>query len=302
METVRTLTVKTLLVKILPVKIPTTTSGPTAARIRYAGTGFSVILTLLLSGLMSPATSAARTLHLPDGALGKPGLQLWGYRTNITLDASDPRGADGAEFSSGRAAVLIPVSRRVTLFARYQAENRLNILHQAQVGFKFRIFQPDTGVKPLGGLNPDGPVGYPYFSISGGFRLYESRGDTRFGIVGVGVTYPLSRTLTISAGAEFNTDTSTTIVNRFFGSLSVYTSHYLPAEPYTNPDGPVGYLNFRLSGGGSGEGLFGQLDILFPLNDQVTIGGFVRNERVAFPYERSASLGARFQLYPGVIR
>ena len=250
----------------------------------------------------------AGALHLPDGALGKPGLRLWAYRTDITLDASDPRGTDGAEFSSGRAEILIPVSRRVTLLARYQAENRLNILHQAQVGVRFRIFQPDTGDSgadaqmEMMGINPDGPVGYPYFTVTGGFRLYENQTDARFGLIGLSVMYPLSRTLTIGAGTEINTDTSTTVVDKFFGSVSIYTSDYLRAEPYSNPDGPVGYLSFRLSGGGSGEGVFGQFDILFPLNDQVTIGGFVRGERVAFPYERSAVLGARFQLYPGVVR
>ncbi len=270
------------------------------------------VLGLFLHIVVSASSVSADVTLSPDGAIGKPGLQIWGYRTDITLDATDARGVDGAEFSSGQARIMLPLSQRVTVFAEYRAENRLNILHQSRVGIRFRASQPQEAesdletntltTNTLAAINPDGPLGHPYFTLSGGFGLYESQTDARFGIVAFEVTYPWTTHFTLSAGAEFNADTSLTIVNKFFGSLSLYTSRYLASEPYANPDGPVGYLNFRISGGGSGEGVFGQLDILFPMNDQMTIGAFVRGERVAFPYERSAVLGARFQLYPGVIR
>ncbi len=253
-------------------------------------------LTLITSELTIGAT------HSPDGAIGKPGLQVWGYRTDITLDGTDARGEDGAEFSSGKARILFPLSRKVSFFASYQAENKLNILHQARIGLRLRVFQPEDIDGALGDINPDGSIGRPFFALSGGFRIYETEPDTRFGIAALELVYPWKKHLTISAGAEINTDTSITIVDQFFGSLHIYTASYLTNEPYANPDGPVGFLNFRLSGGGSSEGFFGQLDILFPLNDQVTIGGFVRGERVAFPYERNGSLGVRFQAYPGVVR
>jgi hypothetical protein len=240
--------------------------------------------------------------HSPDGAIGKPGLHISGYRTDITFDGTDPIARDGAEFSSGSAGILFPISRKISLFASYRAENRLNILHQARVGARLRIFQSDNAASSPGNINPDGPLGEPYFSISGGFRTYENESDTRFGVAALEIVYPWKRHLTVSVGGELNTDTSVTIVDKFFGSLHIYTTSYLVNEPYANPDGPVGFLNFRISGGGSGEGFFGQLDILFPLNDQVTIGGFVRGERVAFPYERNAALGVRFQVYPGVVR
>ncbi len=260
----------------------------------------ALVASLLVVAFDVPASASGA--HSPDGALGKPGLQFWGYRTDITLDGTDFRGTDGPEYSSAQGRILLPVSEKVSFFGEYRAENRLNILHQARLGVRLRIFQPSGLLKSAENINPDGPLGYPYFSISAGVRLYESETDARFGVVAFKVAYPWTHNVTIGAGAELNTDTSQTIVDQFFGSLSLYTARFLPDEPYANPDGPVGYLSFRISGGGSGDGVFGQLDVLFPLNDQMTIGGFVRGERVAFPYERNATLGARFQLYPGVTR
>lgn len=253
---------------------------------------------LAIAVLMIMASPWVKAQNLPDGAHGKPGFRASLSRTTTTFDATDPRGENGPDWTNGELSLPLPISSHITFEPRYRAENRTNIRHEITTDFTIRGNTPGGSYR----VNADGAIGKPVISVRIGVRFYEGNTETRYGVSGMKIALPSSTRLTLGAGGYFSADTARSDIENFFGFLNWYSSNYLPNEPFSNPDGPVGFLAAQLRAGGSSDGTFGELRVLFPINPRTTVSGFVRGTRVTEPYERTLTFGASYALYPGISR
>ncbi|MEW6412697.1 MAG: hypothetical protein AB1483_09525 [Candidatus Zixiibacteriota bacterium] len=146
--------------------------------------------------------------------------------------------------------------------------------------------------------NPDGPVGGPVLTASGGIRYSDLAVEDAKTVGDFTLLVPVSRRLSILAGMRLFEAIEQADVQQAYGGFNFYLSPYNADSAYTNPDGQVGNAAFHLSGGGSENGVFGDLTMFFPISNKLTWHITLRGERVELPYRRVVAIGGGFSLYP----
>ncbi len=248
--------------------------------------------TLLVACAVIPALAD----HVPDGILDKPGYTLRLYRssTTFTTTAGD---LDGPDFSCGSVGISIPFAPRLMFDATYIGENRIQISHEVNAGFRLRF--RDSHELDSAKLNADGPVGSPYVTALAGFRLYEGSVDTRYGVWSVGLGMPFSPYATLATTAKRTTDNSRPAVDDFSASLTIYSQKFSIRDAYANPDGPEGSLNLRALGGAASDGSFVEFNPFFVMNRTTVVSAVLRWETSDQPQSKVTIFGAQLSVYPG---
>ncbi len=251
---------------------------------------FCLLAILFLGGCT--AAKAAKLTHHPDGLLGKPNGYLYGQYVSVTGNPGVPA-ADRKALGIG---LKIPVAARWTVTGSYFGFQDDSLFHNYSLEFSFYTANPIKSVKPC---NPDGLVGAPSIAIGlGGEVPDRDPRANRWQAVATAIM-PISGNLTIGAGAKFYQEDNPLQAESFYGIINFFPKRYEKNLHYVNPDGVEGALSFAVRGGGSRHGIFGQLELIFPLEPEMTISFLIRGERIPVPYLRSAVAGFRINYYPG---
>ncbi|UCD64551.1 MAG: hypothetical protein JSW34_03705 [Candidatus Zixiibacteriota bacterium] len=227
----------------------------------------------------------------PDGAVGTVsfhGLLQYG-RVNKGAGVSGPH---IQKYDFGLNWV---VDHRVSLNASFMTIDEDTLRYESTVGLRLFSRHPSRadGVK-----NPDGPAFGPVLTLGVGIRHPSLAVETSRMLADLGLAVPLSRYLTVSAGYRYFEEIEEVDVAQVLGGVNIYLSRYSADSAYTNPDGPAGQLAVSLAGGGSKNGFFGDLTLLFPINNNLTWKLNIRGERIESPYRRTAFGGVGFSFYP----
>lgn len=228
----------------------------------------------------------------PDGIVGMANGWFGGsYSPTFTV----PYDVVNDNFRIG-AGLNYPLTENLTIESDFSIVKGDTLFYDYRLNIKF---YPET---PIGGIitaNPDGPVGMPVFKfIYNGFMPDIDIGRYNFSAGFVGVL-PVSRHLTFGAGGKYYHRDDAFQVDKLFGIINLYPRAYLPGRVYDNPDGLEGFPSLSLMGGGSINGIVGQLDIIVPLNPGLTVILTTKGERAADPYMRRATIEAKINFYPG---
>ena len=232
-----------------------------------------------------------RVYH-PDGILGKPSFNAQFTYASVTGDLKRPVG-DIQRLTFGLDLVA---ASRLTLLSSVRVVVQDSTRYEVNGGIRLYVVNPLAERRTK---NPDGPVGGVSLTVVAGAR-FSSSGNTTSKMVADGIlTVPVSTWVTISGGYRYYEEIERFDVQKGFGSISVYPTGYSRDSAYVNPDGSVGNLAFKLSGGGSVNGIFGEIQLLMPFSGNMTVATIIRGERVPGPpYRRSAIAGFRLSYYP----
>jgi len=227
----------------------------------------------------------------PDGAVGSVGFHGFFQYALVTKPANVPV----VDVEKYQGAFNWVIADQANLMARFLTIKEDSVRYELGAGLRLYSGNP---VATSRGANPDGPVGLPVLSLWGGMRYNELSIKEPKTVGDAEVTFPVSRRLSISAGYRYFEEIEEADVQQGYGTVSIYVARYVADSAYTNPDGPVNNVAIHLSGGGSPEGVFGDLTLMFPISNNLTWRLSVRGERVTEPYRRSAILGVGFSVYP----
>ena len=247
-----------------------------------------VVLILLWS------TSVAVTPH-PDGGVGVFNVRLWGQYASITGDINTPLYNDKQKIGFD---VHLPVHRHISLKTGYFLEPGDTVIHDVSFGVRLYFGDPTAHA---GNVNPDGPIGLPILDLGGGGRLPDQYPDSVRWRADIAIRLPLMSHITVGGRWHYLEKENIRQADEFYGSLAWYPGVYRPGDEYLNPDGPIGKPAFLLKGGGSENGVFGHLDILFPMDRSYTLGLYLRGERIPIPYTRTAILGGWVRYFPSML-
>jgi len=239
----------------------------------------------------APAVSQAGVAH-PDGLIGQINGSLCAGYSSVSAEERVSH-ADhqflGLDFG-------FPVSRYITFNAGYKIENVDSIFHNYFLGASFRLGDP---TKASSYFNPDGVAWQPVLTVNGGGRVSDKHiKDNQYYIMGE-ILVPVSTYLSAGIAGKYYQDRDFRQVDQIFGRVNIFTERYQEGERYSNSDGVEGSPSFYLTGGGSSDGLFGQVDFLMPLERDMTLVLVLRGERTPSPYTRTASIGICINYYPG---
>jgi len=109
---------------------------------------------------------------------------------------------------------------------------------------------------------------------------------------------PFSARLTLSGSYRYLEKIEPFEVSQATLAATYYLSEYPSDSSYVNPDGPIGFPAIQISSGGSANGLFGELAIVFPIKQTLTLRSLLRMERTDDPYQRSLAAGVGLAFYP----
>jgi hypothetical protein len=251
---------------------------------------FYLLAILFLGGYV--ASLAENLTYHPDGLLGKPNGYISGQYASVT-------GNPGVPVSDRKAlgiGLKIPLASRWTISGSYFALQNDSLFHNYSLDLSFYMANPIKSVKRC---NPDGPAGAPIITLGLGGEIPDrDPGAHRWQAVARAIL-PISEKLTLGVGARFYEKDDPLQAESFYGMISFFPKQYDKDREYINPDGVEGALSFAARGGGSKHGVFGQLELIFPLEPEMTISFLIRGERVPVPYFRSAMAGFRINYYPG---
>ncbi len=236
--------------------------------------------------------NAEMPIKHPDGIVGRANGWFGGsYSPTFTV----PYDVVNDNFRIG-IGLNYPLTSRLTIESDFSIVKGDTLFYDYRINIKF---YSKTPVGENINANPDGPVGMPVFKLiyNGNMPDIEiGRHDFSAGLIGI---LPVSRYLTFGAGGKYYHRDDEYQVDKLFGIISLYPREYLPGRVYDNPDGLEGFPSFKLCGGGSINGIVGQLDIIVPLNPGLTLVLTTKGERAAEPYMRRATIGAKIKIYPG---
>lgn len=250
-------------------------------------------LAIIVLSVCWPATAwcQAAPCH-PDGVVGRFGGWIGGSYASPLGKTQIPV-ADRSRLGLG---IKFPVARQVTCAAGYSLTERDSAFHEYSLALKVYLRDP---LKSHDMVNPDGRIGTPVVSVLfEGILPDRKPGDHRYKVC-LQSLMPVSRNLTVGGGWRYYEDGDPFQVDEYFAEVRLFLKGYLAGEEYLNPDGIEGTPSFAVTGGGSGNGFHGEMDVIVPLSARASIGFFVRGERVASPYFRIAELGGRICVYPG---
>ncbi|MCK4574273.1 MAG: hypothetical protein KAU36_07865 [candidate division Zixibacteria bacterium] len=227
----------------------------------------------------------------PDGFLGQVAFD--GSFNYASISTDPTRSTD--DIQRYHFGLNVVAASRLVLMTSFTAVKQDTAFYEFEGGFRF--YTKDPANRAIG-HNPDGPIGGPVLTVMAGTRYSGSSEPKNTAIADFCLSLPISRQLTIWGGYRYYETLTETDVDQGFGCISYYTRPYVKDSAYANPDGPVGNLALKLSGGGSSEGVFGQLALIFPISGTMSLVAVGRGERVEFPYQRSITAGAAFRIYP----
>lgn len=227
----------------------------------------------------------------PDGAVGSATFHGFAQYQQVTK----PDGVPSSDIQKYQAELGWVAGDYVDFRSRFLIVNEDSTRYELSAGFKFYTRNPVTSRDKK---NADGVVGAPVITIGGGFRYADVAVKNTKMIADFSVLLPVSERLSFLAGYRHYEEIEEQDVVQGYGGINLYLARYNVDSAYANPDGPSGLMAFHLSGGGSSNGVFGDLTFLFPINDNLTWKIAIRGERVGEPYRRVAILGAGFSFYP----
>lgn len=261
---------------------------------------FCLALTCLLAGgtaLPLSAQSIVRggqpvvdnSLH-PDGRIGRPSLSAFYTYFTVEKDPGLPV-ADIQEF--GLSFVLV-AGPQVAVVVEGNGETDDSSEYSALGGLKLYFASP---TRSTGTRNPDGRIGRPIVTILGGARTVAGIDGDQV-LLGMGeLTVPVASTVTLGAGYRYDDDLRPGDVRAYFASVTLYSSVSSVDSLYVNPDGPVGSIVAKLTGGGSENGWYGRLETVFSLKPSLSLAAGLTGEWADEPYRRRLGAGIRFNLY-----
>jgi hypothetical protein len=169
------------------------------------------------------------------------------------------------------------------------------LYYQPSIGLKLYYSDPCIN----NNVNPDGAVGRPVFRLDAGLKISEQSRARNVFVSRFEILIPLASSLSLGLGGYYYDNDDPFRVLQYYGQINLFPRSYNSSRPYENPDGIEGWPSFYLTGGGSPNGIFGQLDVAVPLSPQMTLVFYARGERAPSPYVRVATLGVKFRFFPG---
>ncbi len=227
----------------------------------------------------------------PDGAVGSATFHgLFQYQL-----VTKPDGVASVDIQKYHAELGWVADDYVTFTARFLTVDEDSLRYELNGGLKIYSRNPVTG---SGKKNADGLVGAPVVTMAAGIRYSDfAVKDTRM-VGDISLLLPISERFSLLTGYRYYEKIEETDVAQAYGGINFYLAGYNADSSYANPDGPTGQMAFHLSGGGSSNGIFGDLTLQMPIHDNITWKINIRGERVPNPYRRVAIAGAGFSFYP----
>jgi hypothetical protein len=227
----------------------------------------------------------------PDGAVGTATFHGMGQYQLVTK----PDGVPSTDIQKYRAELGWVAGDYVNFMTSFLIVNEDSLRYEFNGGVKIYTRNPVTSTRKK---NADGVIGAPVITMGGGLRYSDfAITDTKF-VGDISILLPASERFSALAGYRHYDELEEADVVQGYAGVNFYLAGYNSDSAYANPDGPSGMMAFHLTGGGSSNGMFGDLTLLLPINDNLTWKIAIRGERVPEPYRRVAILGAGFSFYP----
>lgn len=227
----------------------------------------------------------------PDGAVGSATFHGMGQYQQVTK----PDGVRSVDIQKYHAELGWVAGDYVNFMTSFLIVNEDSLRYELNGGVKIYSRNPVTSNRKK---NADGVVGAPVISMGAGLRYADfAITDTKF-VGDFSILLPASEKFSFLAGYRHYDELEEADVVQGYGGINFYLTGYNSDSAYANPDGPSGMMAFHLKGGASSNGVFGDLTLLLPINDNLTWKIAIRGERVPEPYRRVAILGAGFSFYP----
>lgn len=226
----------------------------------------------------------------PDGSVGNLSFHTMLQYASVDKDKGVPV-TDIQKYDFSLNWVVVP---KITFLTNYNIIKEDSFRYDISAGLKYYLNNP---LSKNHRQNPDGSIGGLSVSLLGGLRYTSSATDVSKFVGDVIVTLPVSLTMSFQGGYRYFEQIEEADVQQGYLSLFFYFSPYKPDSAFVNPDGLVGNLALQVTGGGSSNGVFGQLMFIFPLNNNLSLKTSFRGERVDSPYKQSFFGGLGFSYY-----
>ncbi len=247
---------------------------------------------LCLLFLFYSRVSADSVVFHPDGKLGRLGGQISARYTSVTAE----KGVAVSDIAQIKAGLIFPFARTVTLGGSYSLEHDDSLFHNFSISAK--KYTADPTKSPIN-CNPDGKIGVPIISFGGSIRIADADPGQPIYQLSLNALVPISPNFTVGVGSVYYSESKPEHADDFFGDINFYPVRYASGREYENPDGIEGVPSFAFRAGGSKEGFFGQLAIVVPLQQSLSIGLIMCGEKLDFQATTKATLGAQVNIYPG---
>lgn len=228
----------------------------------------------------------------PDGILGRPNAQIIGSYSSVSAE----KGLQVTDRQILGVEIGLPAFKNLNLFGAYFGEHAGDFFHNLEVGCTIYPRNPIDSLKPC---NPDGVPLSPAISIAFVETIQDQNAENRGQRYNLEILLPISPNITFGAGLKSFHNRPIYETEKFSLLLKYYTAQYPPGQNYSNPDGVEGAPAFSLKAGGSGDGYFGQIELILPLEPSLTLFVYIRGERISSPRIDSKTLGFRIKFYPG---
>ncbi|NOY89077.1 MAG: hypothetical protein GXO93_06785 [FCB group bacterium] len=226
----------------------------------------------------------------PDGSVGNLSFHTMLQYASVEKDKGVPV-TDIQKYDFSLNWVVVP---KITFLTNYSIIKEDSFRYDISAGLKYYLSNPlDKNHR----RNPDGSIGGLSVSLLGGLRYTNSATKVSKFVGDFMVTLPVSYSMTFQGGYRYFEQIEATDVQQGYLSLFFYFSPYKPDSAFVNPDGPVGNLALKITGGGSSNGAFGQLIFIFPLNNNLSLKTSFRGEKMDSPYKQSLLGGLGFSYY-----
>jgi len=223
--------------------------------------------------------------------VGRPSITIGAQYTSFSADdRTVPIDAQRLVIAMG-----LPLFSRLTALGDYSATRQDSVVYNATGGLRVYLGNPRSD-RPV---NPDGPTGLPVLTFRFGARFGSRDGIKTRTTGSFDLVWPVSSRLSLGSGYSYMQERVRLDLEEWRCSATYYSASYRPDSAYTNPDAPVGSIAITLSGGGSGNGLFGQAGLLVALNRGSSVFFTTRVDSYDTGRLKGYSLGAAISLYPG---
>ncbi len=148
--------------------------------------------------------------------------------------------------------------------------------------------------------NPDGSLLAPIFYFEYRARWADFDPGLYRHELNLSLLFPITRNFSLGGGANIYQDDDPYEVDDYFGLLHIFPQTKPDTHGRLYPDGVNGVSSFYMTAGGSGDGLFGQIETIVPLEPKVAVGVVFRGEQVKKPKINSIYIGGLIRYYPGL--
>ncbi len=228
----------------------------------------------------------------PDGILGRPNGQIIGSYASVSAG----RGIEVTDRQILGIKMGLPAFKNLNLFGAYFGERSGPFFHNLEIGCTIYPGNPIDSLKPC---NPDGIPLSPAISIAFIETIQDQNADNSRQGYNLEMLLPISPHITFGAGLKSFHKKPIYEAEKFSLLFKYYTAEYPPGQNYSNPDGVEGAATFSLKAGESGDGYFGQTELILPLEPSLTLIVYVKGEKISSPHIESKILGFRLKFYPG---